>query len=272
MSNVIGLDIGRNGVKVCAESRLFGFPSIVGEWNVRKLNNFDYGDRGFEIEVDGVKNFIGELAENESDNWRYMLIDNKATEDAKLLALTAIHLSGYQDVTVITGLPVEQHDDDRKKTFRNLLMGPRAGLWDVTVNGQRRIIKIHDIKVAVEGGAAFWSDPRDGLIRLIDAGSKTVNYVTMKDRRYIYRDSGTLPYGFNTKRKGKEINVSEYAKQIAADLGAIKWSATDTVFVSGGRAQELSDHLRQYFPLAVPLPNAVYANAIGYYRAGRATT
>lgn len=272
MKGIIGLDVGRNGVKVCAESRLFTFPSIVGEWNERKLNNSNYGERGFEIEVNGVRRFIGELAENESNHRRYMMTDNKATEDALYLALSALHLSGYSEVTVITGLPVEQHDDAHKRAFRELLLGQRAGLWDVSLNGDRRMIRIADVKVAVEGGGSFWSAPRDGLVRLIDAGSKTVNYVTMRDRRYIYRDSGTLQFGFNTLRRGRELSMQDFADQIAGELGAVQWRAGDTVLVSGGRAAELAEALRPHYPLAAAVPNPLYANAIGYYRAGRATT
>ncbi|TVY07195.1 ParM/StbA family protein [Paenibacillus cremeus] len=271
MVSIVGLDVGRNGVKVCAEGRLFTFPSIVGDWNERKLVT-DYSDRGgYEIDVQSARKFIGTLAENESINPRHMLIDNKATDEAKFLALTALHLTGFTDVIVVTGLPVEQHVTEQKKAFRDLLFGQRGGMWDFNVNGERRLLRILDVKIAVEGGAAFWSAPQDGLVRLIDAGSKTVNYVTMKDRRYIYRDSGTLSFGLNTKRKWQELPIEDFAAQIAGELGAIKWSAKDAVLVSGGRANELAGLLRQYFPLAAALPEPLYANAIGYYRAGRST-
>lgn len=273
MSNVIGLDIGRSGVKAYAGTKQLTFPSIVGEANERKLVT-DYGDQGYEVSFEGTRRFIGTLAQMESSRWRYMMVDEKATRDALTLALTALHQAGFQDYIVVTGLPVEQHVDENKRKFRDLLLGNRSGVWDVTVNGVRRVFRIEDVKIAVEGGAAFWSDPRDGLVRLIDAGSKTVNYITMQDRRYIYLKSGSLPFGFQTERRTrdgrKSVDIVEFADQVAGELGAVDWRSDDTVLVAGGRAKELSEALRTYFPKAEPLPNALFANAIGYYRAGKA--
>lgn len=270
--NVIGLDVGRNGVKVYTGTKQFWFPSIVGEWNERNLIT-EYGEKGFDVEVNGKRRFIGELAENESNTWRYMLVDDKVTEDARFLALAAIHRTGLSDLVVVTGLPVEQHGgkNDRRQAFKELLMGGgRAGIWDITLNGERRVIRIQQVMVAVEGGAAFYSEPEDGLVRLIDAGSKTVNYITMRDQKYIYRDSGTLPFGFNTKRRGVDLSIEDFADQVAGELGAVKWGKEDTVKVAGGRARDLALHLKPYFPRAVPVQNSLFANAIGFYKAGRA--
>jgi plasmid segregation protein ParM len=257
--NVIGLDVGRNGVKVYANGSMFTFASVVGEGRERKLRT-DYADRGFEVRFNGEYYFVGELAQNESDYKRSMMTDSKAHTDTLILALTAIHRVGLSEVTVVTGLPVNQHDDTHKAEIRRLLIGS----WDVTVDGQRRNIRIVDVKVAVEGGAAFWSSPQDGVVRVIDAGSKTVNYVTMKNRRYIDLESGTLPFGFGT---GKTENVAQMAKRIAGELGR-KWEAGDNVLVCGGRAKELAELITPYFPMAAAMPNALYANAIGFYRAG----
>lgn len=268
MTNIIGLDIGRSGVKVYTGTSMFTFPSIVGEGVERKLKS-QYGEGSFEVHFLGEHYFIGPLAEHESDNWRYMLMDNKAHSDTLLLALVAICRAKLSDVTVVTGLPVVQHDDENKRNIRNLLIGNRAGLWDLTVNGERRVIRITDVKVAVEGGGAFWSAPQDGLVRIIDAGSKTINYVTMRDQRYNNRESGTLSFGFSTVSSD---NPREMAKRIAGNLGGRNWKAEDAVLVCGGRARELADLLSaEFFPKAVPMNNPLYANAVGFYQAGRNT-
>lgn len=269
MANVIGLDIGRSGVKAYTGTSMFHFPSIVGEGVVRKLNSH-YGEGSFEVHFGGEHYFIGDLAADESDFPRQMLTDSKAHEDTRLLALCAICRAGLSDATVITGLPVVQHDDENKRKIRELLIGDRAGLWDITVNGERRVIRITDVKVAVEGGGAFWSAPENGLVRIIDAGSKTINYVTMRDTRYNNRESGTLPFGFSTVASD---NPREMAKRIAGNLGGRNWKADDTVLVCGGRARELAELLSsEFFPKSAPMPNALFANAIGFYNAGRATT
>ena len=254
----IGLDIGRNGVKAYTGGQTLYIPSIVGEWRERRL--LSRRDDDIETVFQGERYFIGNLAANESEFGRYMMTDDKAHFDTLLLALVSIHLAGRSNVSIITGLPVEHHRPDTKEAMRNLLKGQ----WDIEVNGNHRKIHIHDVKVAVEGGGAFWSAPQEGLVRVIDAGSKTVNYVTMRDKRYVDRDSGTLPFGFNTN---KTDNPRQMVARIAGELGK-KWSSTDLVLISGGRAEELTELLRPYFSKVQPLPNPLFANAIGFYRAG----
>jgi plasmid segregation protein ParM len=102
-------------------------------------------------------------------------------------------------------------------------------------------------------------------VRVIDAGSRTVNYVTLKDKRYVDRDSGTLPFGFGTTISG---DLRQMAARIAGELGR-KWRETDAVLVAGGRAEELAKELKQYFPQTETFTNPLFANAIGYYRIGR---
>lgn len=267
MANVIGLDVGRSGVKAYTGTSMFSFPSIVGEGTDRNLRT-EY-ENGFEMVFGGEWYFIGELARNESDFPRFMMTDDKAHDDTLILALAAISRTRLSDVTVVTGLPVNQHVDEHKRRLRDLLLGKRGGLWEFEVNGERRLIRIADVKVAVEGGGAFWSAPQDGLVRIIDAGSKTINYVTMRDRRYNNRESGTLPFGFGTNNTD---NPRQMANRIAGDLGAKKWKADDTVLVCGGRAKELAELLTPYFPEAQPMTNPIYSNAIGFFNAGRATS
>jgi plasmid segregation protein ParM len=268
MANIIGLDIGRSGVKVYTGTSMFTFPSIVGEGKSRNLRT-DYGDGSFEVLFDGESYFVGDLAQHESDYWRAMLTDDKANRDALILALTAIARAKLTDVTIVTGLPVAQHNEENKQRMRDLFHGKRGGIWDLTVNGERKLIRIVDVKVAVEGGGAFWSAPQDGLVRIIDAGSKTINFVTMRDTRYNNRESGSLDFGFSTVSSD---NPRQMANRIAGSLGGRNWKAEDTVLVCGGRARELADLLSaEFFPRAIPMNNPLYANAIGFYHAGRNT-
>jgi len=191
-----------------------------------------------------------------------MMTEEKAHADTLLLALIALHRV-TTEANIITGLPVYLHDTERKNALKQLLRG--NGKWDITVNGVKKTISVPRIEVAVEGGAAFWSSPRDGLVRVIDAGSRTVNYVTLKDKRYVDRDSGTLPFGFGTTISG---DLRQMAARIAGELGR-KWRETDAVLVAGGRAEELARELKQYFPQTETFTNPLFANAIGYYRIGR---
>ncbi|CAM3958701.1 hypothetical protein L1N85_00045 [Paenibacillus alkaliterrae] len=125
----IGIDIGRNGVKAFDGNRTLFIPSVVGEWRERRLQSRREDD--IEAVFNGERFFIGNLALNESEFWRYMMTDDKAHADKLILALVAIHCAGLTDVVVTTGLPVESHRPETKKAIRELLIG--RGHWDITV-------------------------------------------------------------------------------------------------------------------------------------------
>lgn len=274
--SVVGLDIGRRNVKVYDGVKFVHFPSVIGEWRDLKLKN-DFGSKAFVVEFNGEKYFAGVLAERESEFSRQMLLEDKVHGDTLLLALIALwHFvdGNTERFDIVTGLPVNMHDNENKRRLMNLLIGD----WIIRVNGVEKEIKINEVRVAVECGAAFWSNPRDGLVRLLDGGSKTINFVTMLDKRYVDRDSGTLSFGFDTN---KSLDLRQLSARIAGELGK-KWTKDDEVFVIGGQADNLVNLLKGYFPKIrklhtgkwVELDNMVdlnlFANAIGYFNIGKA--
>lgn len=256
---IVGLDIGRSSVKLYDGERVLNFPSVVGEWRERKLKS-SFSKNDLEIEFQGECYFVGTLAENESEFSRSMMTDNKCHDDTLILALTALHQANINACRVITGLPIKSHDTVNKAHLKSLLQGRH----EITVNGESKDIIIKSVDVAAEGGAAFWSNPRPGKIRLIDGGSKTINFVTMKDKKYVDRDSGTLDFGFETN---KSVNDKQLVARIAGELGK-KWSSNDVILTAGGKADVLADHLQTYFSNVGSIQDALYANAIGYYNIG----
>jgi plasmid segregation protein ParM len=240
---------------------MFHFPSYIGEWRERKLKSSIRDD--IELEYQGEKYFVGDLARDESEFVRSMMTDSKAHEDTLLLVLTALHKAGAEgSVKVMTGLPVDQHTEYEKSKLKSLLIGPHL----VKVNGVEKEINIERVEVAIEGGAAFWSNPVPGKVRIIDAGSKTVNYLTMQNKRYIDRESGTLPFGFDTN---KTNDIKQISNRIAGEVSK-KWKSEDSVLLVGGKARELQIHLSQYFKNMDVAPNHLYANAKGFYKIGTA--
>lgn len=270
---VVGLDLGRRNIKLYTGSKYISFPAVVGEAReMRLLNNF--GVKAFKGVYTGVEFFAGVLAENESEFARQMLVENKATEDALLLALIALHQSGLTEFDIVTGLPVNTHTQENKDALTHLLLGNH----EITVNGVTKKLNIHRVRVAVEGGGAFWSNPKDGLVRIVDGGSKTINYITLNNRKYVDKDSGTLPFGFDTN---KSADYTQMTNRIAGELGK-KWSENDDVYTVGGEASFLAETLKPYFPKISALQGKksvisggevidfnLFANAIGYYNIGR---
>lgn len=257
---IVGLDVGRSSVKLFNGEQALNFPSIVGEWRDRKLkSNFSKND--LEVEFENEKYFVGVLAENESEFSRSMMTDNKCHDDTLILALTALHQAEASCCRVVTGLPIGSHEEGNKKRLKALLQGSH----EITINGDKKDIIIKSVEVAAEGGAAFWSNPTSGLIRLIDGGSKTINFVSMRDKKYIDQSSGTLDFGFETN---KSVNDKQLIARIAGDMGK-KWSYNDVIWTAGGKADILAEHLKTYFRNVTPINDALYANAIGYYNIGR---
>jgi len=270
----VGLDVGRNSVKLYDGDHFIRFPSIVGEYRDLKFKDNLVDENSFIVSIDGERYFVGDLARKESEFCRQLLVDDKATDDFVVLALVALFQTGYDEFDVVTGVPVDLHIEDTKQKVKSLL----EGSYNVEVNGVRKKIYVNRVRVSVEGGGAFWASPKEGLVRIIDGGSKTINYMTVLDKRLVDRDSGTLPFGFDTN---KSSNIKQMCNRIAGELGK-KWGRDDDVYTVGGCAEQLADYLSVYFPNARPylvekrIKNGVdidlnvFANAIGYFHIGRA--
>lgn len=270
--STVGLDIGRRNVKLYTGSKFIVYPAVLGEWRDMKVGTNE-SSRGYTGSFNGSKFFAGTLAEDESEFPRQMLVKTKITDDALLLALIGLHRAGIVNADVVTGVPVDQHDEATKRAFSELLLGK----WELELNGVLRAININSVRVAVEGGGAYWSAPKEGVIRILDGGSKTFNYITIKNRRYIDRESGTLDFGFDTN---KSTDSEQLILKIAGELGK-KWGSDDEVYTVGGEAEALARYLRRYFKKAQPYHSRKYvdidghqtdmnllANAWGYYAMG----
>lgn len=261
MERIVSLDIGRRNGKLFDGSQFTIMPSCVGEWRERNLDNPPLDDE-IDLEFQGEKFFVGNLALNESNYHRFMMVDDKVHRDTLILALALLHMAGIDHARVITGLPITFHRKDNKKGLKELLRGSH----NVVINGQSKNITIRSVDVVAEGGGAFWSDPKVGLCRIIDGGSKTINCCSVRDKRYIDRESDTLDFGFETN---KDTNHKELVKRIAGELGRLNWKKHDRIFTAGGEAETIAHFIKPYFSNVIPLENPIFANAIGFYQIGR---
>jgi plasmid segregation protein ParM len=175
---------------------------------------------------------------------------------------------------IVVGQPISMHNQKEKQKMKKML----EGVHEFTLNGRKKKIMIEKAEVAAEGGAAFWSHPKKGLIRLLDFGSGTVNAATLIDGRYIDRDSFTINHGLKTVRSQDHEPM---ARQVANMCLNRKWDNYDTVYTVGGGAELFQEHLAEYFPqvqtlsprieetsLIVKYLPPIFANAVGFYRIG----
>ncbi|WP_124727779.1 ParM/StbA family protein [Staphylospora marina] len=258
---LVAVDCGRSFVKVKTERNSFMFPSKVSAWRNRHYRQDLEGD--MEVVYRGQRWFVGQLAEREGEFTRQAMQDTKAVEETLLLTVTAVHQAGANgNVDLVTGLPIIHYTEAERMAVRRLLEGDH----EVTVNGRTARFRIRRVYTTIEGGGAFFADPRSGLVRIVDVGAKTTNYATFKDKVFIDRDSGTLPIGWETLR---ESNEREMADAIAAALSK-KWHSDDVVVLIGGMAKRLERHMQGHFRHAFAARSPQMANVLGFYEVGKA--
>ncbi len=276
----VGIDVGRDRVKAVTAGRAMSFKSKVGEWRERRLTS----DGDYEVDVDGQKFFVADLAE-ESYFRREMVTESKVHQETQILFLTGLALVATpgERTMITTGLPVTQHTPDGKEALTGLLQG----LHTMSVNGQRGTFVIERLGIVPEAGGAYWDavlgpDGRPNntwlasqRVRVVDIGSRTVNYCTVDQRRYLDRDSGTLPYGvlelYNAETELGDIACEQFARRIVADINK-RWleyqPRRDAVLLTGGGALLLEKWLRPHFPLMQMADKPVFGNARGYWKMG----
>ena len=258
--NIISVDCGRKNTKVTTGNKTHKFPSVVGGWQERELDK--YGD--YEVEIEGQKNFVGELAFIESHTWRENGESDKLTDDFKTLALTAIATTGLSDdITLITAVPITQHNKSVKDAITKVLKGQHS----VTINAKTKLIHINEVLITVEGAGIYYNNkPVDGYCHILDIGSRTCNMLTMYNGKFVNAHSYTLDYGCFMYEENN-LTKADFAAKIAADVKK-KWLdyAKNTIYVGGGGAILLADQIKTHFPHAKIVENPVEANAMGFYQ------
>jgi plasmid segregation protein ParM len=195
---VIGADIGRCEAKLYSNGDVVRFPARVGEWQQREISSG--GD--YEVEIDGEKWFVGELALLESHFGRRMVEQNKANQELLIELLTGLYLimEPDPDITIVTALPIDQYNAVNREALRTLLRGH----YSVSVNhGQAKEIVLDRIDITWEGAGIYFDFVTDdfgkGLnaflaernVHICDIGSRTCNLLTVANGKYVSRLSHT---------------------------------------------------------------------------------
>lgn len=258
--NIVSVDCGRKNVKVASQGKTKTFPSVVGGWTERNLDK--YGD--YEVFIDGAKYFVGELALIESLTAHENGESEKITEDFKVLTLTAIAVMGLtDDVTLITGVPITQHNKETKESIVEMF----KGVHTLIINGKVKTITINNVLITVEGAGIYYNNkPVDKYCHILDIGSRTINMLTMYNNKFTNAHSYTLDYGCFVYEENK-ISEHDFACKIAGDVKK-KWLDynTNKMYIAGGGAELLRGELKEHFPNAVVVENPTEANTLGFYK------
>jgi plasmid segregation protein ParM len=160
-------------------------------------------------------------------------------------------------------------EDIEKRKVKDILIGHH----NFMVNGAHKNITIKAVEVATEGGGAFWSNPDNGTIRVLDIGSGTVNSIIVKDKRHINNVSETFNFGVETIKNKSDLDG--VSRGIIRNTTKLKWQKNDRVYVCGGIAEQIGPFKDEHFANSeVIYPQcqggtiavqSVFANAVGFY-------
>lgn len=261
MLEVISVDCGRSGVKAVGETERLYFKSALGTYRYLK-NERQLSVQDFITTYKTETYYAGQIAADECEDGAQMMTDYKAHTDTKILTLTAVHrlVKPGSSLMLVTGLPIQFHTEHDKMQMRRLLLGDH----EIAVNNQTKRFTIERVEVAAEGAAAAWQfgRTRKDRFHVIDIGSRTINYVTMQNGRWVDPASDSLDYGCETFR-GTE---NQLARVIIADLSK-RLRPFGPAVVIGGK-ETLVPYLRQYHENIEYHPDALFATAVAFREMG----
>lgn len=279
---ILGIDPGNYRGKTAGPYGVDSYRTAICGWFPRDIEE-DFGEDDMEFAYEGRKGYAGTLASYEDQfgggGARYG--ESKAHDDTVIRVLLAIYrytqkyCPGFTRFDIVVGQPIVSHKKSEKQKLELLLRGTHA----ISVNGKSYAYTIDRVGVAAEGSGAFMSCPRDGIYRIIDIGSGTVNCATMNDYRHINTASATFNFGVETS--GGRENIDDIARAVYNSTTQLKWRKTDNVLVCGGIASDvlplLAEDYTKIAPL-IPQLNAhdgtqihlpTFANAVGFYEIAR---
>lgn len=245
MSQLISVDGGNHEVKVVFKGGFDCFSSAIGEYEERNAKDIhSKDDMVFHIvnQYEDIKGFAGKLATLESEFGGSIYGTSKNHQDARIRILLGIarNLRDYK-VDIIVGQPYISHTDEEKKEIVNSLKGEHV----VIINGKKREFLVDNVIVGIEGAMAFWCQPENGDINVIDVGSGTVNCINFFNKRIVDRKSTTLSFGTETSKNGM-TNYEGISRAIFRQMSR-SWNKDSKTFLCGGSSEMILTPLKTFY-------------------------
>lgn len=254
---IVGVDAGRDNVKIYTPQYVIKFPSTLATYRERDIES-EPKEHEYIIEYQGRKWFGGYLAKIEGLHQITFKRESKAHEQTIINILTALTNFDESEFKIITGIPIQSPKEDKKALLKLL-----NGKHEIIVNGESYKFTI-TAEVAKEGAGGFWANPQEGKIRILDFGSRTVNYATIDNYSYIDKESGTFDFGFNSD---KVLDIEGMVLSITTNLERY-WKPTDKVLLIGGGGTIALPYVKKYYANVSLINNPIMANAKGFYNIG----
>lgn len=288
----LAVDAGRSEVEARSKKGLVTFSSAVSK--AGKMKNPQYLEGDLEIEIDGEKWWVADLAKREGKRFKRNNFGESKVNDPSVLKVQIIAAAIYSGlasarINLGTLVPIENYTKEERKKIRELLKGDQHfAYWLVEKNKQapvekRATLTINDkILITQEGEAAYWANPEDEDTQTLDFGAQTINYAFhRKDRVYINDLSGTIPEGWEIlkdrhglrdledyeldEKESRKI-AEELAKKAIDEVNLKGWSPRKKTKVYGGVAHLVFEYIMKEFPRATIAANPRNGNVDGLYK------
>lgn len=209
----VGFDGGYGYTKAAASNgKEIIIPSLVGEgFEMISGELVNYNNRldhqNIQMEIEGTKYFVGELARLQSLNCSYAFDGNKIRHlNTKILLATTVAMlmeHDYQDITLVAGLPFSDFVSQKRELQSYLNnFNVQVRLFD-NKNVIERTVNFHtalpfsQVVAAIFQLGEHYSYDGVNLIGYIDVGTKTTDFVVFSPDNMVLIEkiSGTINVG-----------------------------------------------------------------------------
>lgn len=264
------VDSGRAYVKYVGPNGVAGkFPAWIHPYYETELDVLS-GREDMAVEYNGQRWYIGEVVDRVVDAGSLQQKQaEKGTQNTVLFILAALWKMGAHDcdpIQLVTGLPMPLYKDEKT---RNMLKQALEGTHTIRVTTgegeDTRTLLIDELHFAAEGAGAFYSRPANGLVHILDVGSRTINAPVFKNKRFHAGLSFSFDWGFDSLKENHK-NPDYVARQIDGEISS-KWGRDAEIWVAGGVAHEVAAALQRLgYENVTAIPDSQMANAHGLFK------
>lgn len=258
----VGADIGKYRTKIKWKGGVQGHLSKIATYREIK-DNVKLDDNHVIVEFNKQKYLAADLAEREGQNY----LNSPDIHKSNLITLLnlMIELGRLPDINfnVIIGNPFGINVQSERERLKNLIIGTK----EFNINGKDFRINIHNVGVAPEGLAAWYSSSFPDDVNIWDFGSSTIHAIAVRKKKFVDKRSHTFDLGFETLI---DDNYDGLMQSLFSQMEK-KWNDGDKKIICiGGKAPEMYRYVTDRYPNsnAVMHNSHEYANAIGLHEMG----
>ncbi|MDP5275254.1 ParM/StbA family protein [Chengkuizengella axinellae] len=259
----IGADVGKYKTKIKWRGGIQSHLSSVSTF--RELRGeIPLDDQNMIIEYENQKFFVGDLADREGQNYLNSPDWHKSNTVTLINLFAAVSRIPSTDFSIVVGNPFGINTPKERERLKSMIVGTKH----FKVNHKDYRVTIHNVGVAPEGMAAYYSVPLHNDLNILDFGSSTIHAIAIRNRRLTDSRSHTFDFGFESL---VDTDYRSIMQGIKFKLEK-KWGDFNKrIMLIGGMASEMDAFVKEQYPNSQITihHNQHFANALGMYEMGK---